>query len=163
MDGVKRHMARHASIVGPKFQSVLNRLESGLGGKGIAKPVHAARWVLCIVRRDAWNGEAYRRVSCEHGVRLTSAGAAHPCGHDPEDRHIRLAPTFPSQDELDDAMEVFVICAYLVSIRTQLRYNDPWTTEPKKLKRDTDASGSGGSILTISLQCVWVKFNEVRA
>ena len=61
------------------------------------------------------------RLAAEAGVKLTPAGAAFPYGKDPDDRHIRLAPTFPGLDELKQAMEVFTLCVQLATVRQQLR------------------------------------------
>ena len=54
------------------------------------------------------------------GVKLTPAGATFPHGKDPEDRNIRIAPSFPSLEEIERAMEVFVVCVQLASVRQRL-------------------------------------------
>jgi DNA-binding transcriptional MocR family regulator len=60
------------------------------------------------------------RLAGEAGVKLTPAGAPFPYGRDPEDRNIRLAPTFPSLEELDQAMGVFTLCVQLATARQKL-------------------------------------------
>lgn len=124
MDGIRAHMRRHAAILRPKFDCVLEHLEAALGGKGMAQWTRPEGGYF--VSYEGLPGTASRIVALagEHGVRLTPAGAAFPYRRDPEDRHIRLAPTFPTLAELDKAMEVFVACAELVSIRRLLGAND---------------------------------------
>ena len=61
------------------------------------------------------------RLAAEAGVRLTPAGAAFPYGEDSEDNHIRLAPSFPPLAEVDRAMEVFVTCVKLATVRSARR------------------------------------------
>ncbi|MFT5390109.1 MAG: DNA-binding transcriptional MocR family regulator [Gammaproteobacteria bacterium] len=123
LDGVRAHMHKHAAIVRPKFACVAHRLNEALGGKSMGS------WNTptggYFVSFDAPKGTASRIVALarEHGVKLTPAGAAFPYGNDPHDQHIRLAPTFPALDELDKAMQVFVACVELVSIRHALGSN----------------------------------------
>ena len=76
-----------------------------------------------FVSFDALPGLAREIVGLagEAGVKLTPAGAAFPYGHDPEDRNIRLAPSFPPLEEVDAAMRVFVGCVQLASARKRLR------------------------------------------
>jgi hypothetical protein len=57
------------------------------------------------------------RLAGEAGVKLTPAGATYPYGKDPQDRNIRIAPTVPTVDQVDIAMQVFVLCVKLASVR----------------------------------------------
>ena len=72
-------------------------------------------------RRDAYDAAAkVVELSADIGVKLTPAGATYPYGHDPEDRNIRIAPTFPSLEDLGLAMNVFVVCLELATINKML-------------------------------------------
>lgn len=106
------HMKKHAAIIKPKFDIVLNTLEQEMADLGIAnwsKPVGG----YFVSFNQA--GCAKRIVSLckEAGVVLTGAGASFPYGKDPQDENIRIAPTFPTEAELQKAMNVFVCAAQL--------------------------------------------------
>jgi aspartate/methionine/tyrosine aminotransferase len=116
--GIESHMKRHASIVRPKFDAVLEHLANGLDG--------VASWTRprggYFVSVDVPNGTAARvvRLAGEAGVKLTPAGSTFPLGHDPDDSNIRLAPTYPSLAELHQAMPVFVTAIKLAAVRQRL-------------------------------------------
>ncbi len=119
-DGIKAHMKKHAAIIQPKFSVVLYMLNKEIAPLGIGK------WVSpkggYFVSFDALDGCAKRIVSLakEAGVVMTGAGATYPYGNDPKDSNIRIAPTFPSVDELRQAMEIFCICVKLASVEKLL-------------------------------------------
>ena len=99
---------------------VQKHLEEGLGGKGMGSwhnPVGGY-----FVSFDSIRGLAMEiiRLAGEAGVKLTPAGATFPYGKDPDDKNIRLAPTFPSVEDLDQAMQVFVTCVQLASVQSRL-------------------------------------------
>ena len=113
--GMKEHMKKHAAIVRPKFEAVLDVLEKELGGLGLGtwtKPVGGY-----FISFETMEGCAKAVVEkCkEAGVVLTGAGATYPYKKDPRDSNIRLAPTFPSSEELSLATDLFVLCVKLVS------------------------------------------------
>ena len=118
--GIKAIMQKHADILRPKFDAVLKKLESNLKGQG------AGEWIKpgggYFMAYIANKGCAKRIVGLckEAGVIMTSAGATHPYGNDPEDRYIRIAPSFLSSAELDQAMEVFSTAAKLASVEAAL-------------------------------------------
>ena len=118
--GIRAQMDRHAAILRPKFDAVLDTLERELGGTG------AGTWVKpkggYFVTYIAAPGCAKRIVSLcrEAGVVLTAAGATHPYHKDPDDSYIRLAPSFPSPEELTAAMEVFCTAAKLALVEALL-------------------------------------------
>ena len=118
--GVLAHMRKHAEILRPKFAMVQKHLESELAGKGVGTWSNPKGGYF--VSFDALPGLAQEiiRLAGEAGVKLTPAGATYPYSHDPNDKTIRLAPTFPSVEDLDQAMQVFVICVQLASIRQRL-------------------------------------------
>lgn len=115
-EGMKEHMKRHAAILRPKFAAVLNTLEEKLGGKGIAA-WHTPRGGY-FVSVDLMTGTAKRTVQLlkEAGVTMTGAGATYPYGNDPKDSNLRIAPTYPSPAELQEAMNLFCICAEMAAL-----------------------------------------------
>lgn len=120
IDGMKAHMKKHAAIMRPKFEAVLEMLDRELSGLEIGS------WVKpnggYFISFDALEGCAKEIVSkCkEAGVTLTGAGATYPYKKDPKDSNIRLAPTFPTLEELTMATELFVLCVKLVSVEKLL-------------------------------------------
>ena len=119
-EGVHAHMEKHAAILRPKFEAVLNTLEQELGGLEIGswlKPLGGY-----FVAFDTLEGCAKRVVALckEAGVVMTPAGSTYPYMNDPQDTSIRIAPTLPSSDELKKACEVFVLCVKLASVEKLL-------------------------------------------
>ncbi len=114
--GVEAHMQKHAEILRPKFDAVLNAFEKNLGGKGIASWTNPNGGYF--ISLDVTEGCAKRTVALckEAGVTLTGAGATYPYGNDPEDKNIRIAPTFPSRDELCKAVEILCLCVEIAAI-----------------------------------------------
>ena len=123
MDAVHAHMVRHAGLLRPKFDCVRRRLEEGLGNLGTGRWTDPdGGYFVSFWTRPGLAKETVR-LAAGAGVRLTPAGAAFPYGEDPEDSHIRLAPSFPPVDEVDRAMEVFVTCVKLAAVRGARRAN----------------------------------------
>lgn len=120
IEGMKAHMQKHAAIMRPKFEAVLNVLDTELAGLGIGS------WTRpnggYFISFEAMEGCAKAIVNkCrEAGVVLTGAGATYPYKKDPKDSNIRLAPTFPSPEELSVATDLFVLCVKLVSVEKLL-------------------------------------------
>ena len=113
IEGVKSHMKLHAAILRPKFEAVLFALEEKLGGKGVAswhKP--NGGYFVSVNLMDGCAKETVRLLK-EAGVVMTPAGATYPYGRDPRDSNIRIAPTYPTLPELQQAMTLFCICAEL--------------------------------------------------
>jgi DNA-binding transcriptional MocR family regulator len=113
-------MQQHAAIIRPKFDCVIDQLEKGLGNRAMGRwNEPRGGYFVSFYTRPGLAGEVVR-LAAEAGVKLTPAGAAFPYGKDPEDSHIRLAPTFPAIGEVEQAMQVFVICVQLATLRRQL-------------------------------------------
>ena len=116
----KKHMLRHAEITRPKFELVLDKLEESFSG------LEMGTWIRpeggYFVSFDSLPGHAKEivRLASEAGVKLTPAGSTFPYGVDPEDKNIRLSPTFPPLADLSAAMEVFVNCVQLATLRQHL-------------------------------------------
>ncbi len=120
IDGIHAHMRKHADIIRPKFQAVDEILTRELSGLGIGSWVNPKGGYF--ISFDAMEGCAKKIVAkCkEAGVVMTGAGATFPYGKDPKDSNIRIAPTFPSLEELKQAAEIFALCAKLVSVEVLL-------------------------------------------
>lgn len=120
IDGIHAHMRKHADIIRPKFQAVDEILTRELSGLGIGSWVNPKGGYF--ISFDAMEGCAKKIVAkCkEAGVIMTGAGATFPYGKDPKDSNIRIAPTFPSLEELKQAAEIFVLCTKLVSVEALL-------------------------------------------
>jgi len=116
IDHMKEHMKKHAAILRPKFSIVLDTLQARLGGLGIAswhKPLGGY-----FISLDVEKGCAKRTVELcrQAGVKLTPAGATYPYGVDPDDSNIRIAPTFPPEQELQTAAELLCLCTRMATL-----------------------------------------------
>ena len=120
VDGIMAQMKKHADIMRPKFEAVLNALDKYFSENAIATWTHPKGGYFISV--NLLDGCAKRTVQlcAEAGVKLTDAGATFPYGNDPRDRNIRIAPTYPTLEELKDAAEVFCLCARLASLEKLL-------------------------------------------
>lgn len=113
-------MRRHAEILAPKFHAVLEGLEREIG------PLGFASWSRpkggYFISLDTMPGTARRALELcsQAGVTMTPAGATFPYGVDPEDRNIRIAPSFPPVAELEQAVEVLCTCLKLAAVEKLL-------------------------------------------
>ncbi len=118
--GIKEHMRKHAELIRPKFEAVINTLEKELGGLEIGQ------WTTpkggYFISFDSMEGcaKAIVEKTKEAGVVMTGAGATFPYGKDPKNSNIRIAPTLPSAEELAMAAEIFVLSVKLVSVEKLL-------------------------------------------
>ena len=116
--GLNAHMARHAELLRPKFERVEAILKEDLARSG------AGSWTEpkggYFISFDTLPGCAARTVElCKKaGVKFTPAGATWPCGRDPEDRNIRLAPSYASMEEIEAAVHLFTICVRLAALES---------------------------------------------
>lgn len=115
--GVRAQMAKQAAIVRPRFELVERTLTEGLGGLGIATWTHPKGGYFVSFEGPDGSAKATVAMMKELGVTLTSAGATWPYGKDPRDSNIRIAPTYPSLEDLGAALDVFVIVVKLVAAR----------------------------------------------
>lgn len=114
--GIEAHMKKHAAILKPKFDAVLDVLEKELAGCDIAlwsKP--KGGYFISIDTLPGCAQDVINKAAAA-GVKLTPAGATFPYGKDPENRNIRIAPSFPAASDVRTAMELVAICIQLVSI-----------------------------------------------
>ena len=120
INGLKEHMRKHAEFMRPKFEAVESVLEEELGGLGIGSWTEPKGGYF--ISFEAMDGCAKAIVAkCkEAGVKLTGAGATFPYGKDPKDSNIRIAPTFPTPEEMKQAADLFVLCVKLVSVEKLL-------------------------------------------
>lgn len=120
INGMKNHMKKHAEIIRPKFELVIKTLNEELGDLEIGTWTNPNGGYF--VSFNALDGCAKEIVGMckEAGVTLTGAGATYPYKKDPHDSNIRIAPTFPPIDELAKALEIFVLCVKLASVRKLL-------------------------------------------
>ena len=120
IEGIQAHMRKHAAFIRPKFEAVLAVLDKELGGLEIGE------WTRPLggyfISFDAMEGCAKAIVAkCkEAGVTMTGAGATFPYGKDPKDSNIRIAPTYPTAEEMAEAADLFVLCVKLVSVEQLL-------------------------------------------
>ncbi len=120
MDGIRAHMQKHRAIIYPRFELVWKTLEQELGGLGIADWTHPNGGYF--ISLNVLPGCAKRVVALckEAGVVLTGAGASFPYGIDPNDTNIRIAPTYPTLEELAKAAEVLCLCVKLAAVEKLL-------------------------------------------
>ncbi|MCI5821644.1 MAG: aminotransferase class I/II-fold pyridoxal phosphate-dependent enzyme [Lachnospiraceae bacterium] len=119
-DGIMKHMEKHAALLRPRFELVLNTLEKELSG------LDAGTWISpkggYFITFEAVEGCATRIVELakQAGVVLTPAGAPYPYGKDPKDSIIRIAPSYPTLEDLGLAAEVFTVCVKLATVEKYL-------------------------------------------
>ncbi len=115
LDGIKAHMKKHADIIRPKFQMVDELLKAEISSRGIGSWVNPMGGYFISFEALEGCAKAIVEKCKEAGVVLTGAGAPFPYKKDPKDSVIRIAPTYPSSEELKEAAEVFVTVVRLVS------------------------------------------------
>ncbi|MGB8943201.1 MAG: aminotransferase [Streptomyces sp.] len=113
-DGVRAHMERQRALLQPKFEAVARILEAELGGTGLARWTDPkGGYFVTLEVADGCAKEVVRRAA-DAGIVLTPAGATHPYGDDPRDATIRIAPSYPSLAELEQAIAGLAACVRLV-------------------------------------------------
>ena len=118
--GMKAHMRKHAALIRPKFRVILNALEQELTGLDIGTWTDPnGGYFISFNAMDGCAKEIVR-LCREAGVVLTGAGATYPYHNDPHDSNIRLAPTYPSLEELTQATEDLILCIKIASVEKLL-------------------------------------------
>ncbi|MBV9089105.1 MAG: aminotransferase class I/II-fold pyridoxal phosphate-dependent enzyme [Mycobacteriaceae bacterium] len=119
-DGVRLHMQRHQRVLAPKFTLALHILDDRLSESKIASWTEPKGGYF--ISLDVLPGTARRTIALakDAGIALTEAGAAFPYRKDPEDKNIRLAPTFPSMSDLAQAVDGLCTCALLSATESLL-------------------------------------------
>ena len=120
INGLNAHMKKHAEVLRPKFAAVLDTLEAELSGLEIGSWVKPRGGYFVSFNAMPGCAKAIVKMCKDLGVVMTGAGATFPYGKDPLDSNIRIAPTFPSIEEMAVAAKVFVLCVKLVSVKKLL-------------------------------------------
>ncbi|MCL4104246.1 UNVERIFIED_CONTAM: hypothetical protein GTU68_035108 [Idotea baltica] len=115
-----QHMAKHAEIIAPRFACVLDTLNSELSGTGMAQWTKPEGGYFISFNSLPGLAKHIVKLASDIGVKVTPAGATFPYGKDPTDSNIRLAPTYPSLQDVQAAMSAFVICVKLASVEQAL-------------------------------------------
>ncbi len=120
IDGLKVHMKKHADILRPKFDAVLSILDEELTGLGIGDWIRPRGGYFISFYAMPGCAKAIVKKCKDLGVVLTDAGATYPYGEDPDDSNIRIAPSFPTPEEMSEATKVFALCVKLASVEKLL-------------------------------------------
>lgn len=120
INGLNAHMKKHAELLRPKFAAVLDALDSEIAGLEIGTWIKPRGGYFISFNSMPGCAKAIVAMCKDLGVVMTGAGATFPYGKDPEDSNIRIAPTFPSVEEMAVAAKVFVLCVKLVSVNKLL-------------------------------------------
>ena len=113
-------MKKHADIIRPKFEAVIDSFEKELGGLGIARWTNPNGGYFISLYVMPGTAKEVGRLCKQAGVTLTNVGATYPYGVDPDDSNIRIAPTFPELCELKTALEVLCVCIKLAAVEKLL-------------------------------------------
>lgn len=116
LEGIQAHMKRHAAIIAPKFKIVLDAFESQLRENGLANWTTPNGGYFISLNTTGCSAKRVGELCKELGVVLTTVGATYPYGIDASDRNIRIAPTYPSVDDLKKAAEVLCLCIKLATL-----------------------------------------------
>ncbi len=119
-DSLTSHMQKHADIIKPRFASVLKHLEEAFSDNDLGEWESADGGYFISFDTQEGLAKTVVALAGEAGVKLTPAGATFPYGKDPQDSNIRIAPTVPSVEQVDEAMNVFVTCVKLATVRKAL-------------------------------------------
>ena len=115
-ESVAAHMNKHAELLRPRFERVLEIFDEDLGGTGIGTWTHPrGGYFISFTGLDGTAKETVAKAK-KAGVALTGAGATWPYGNDPHDSNIRIAPSFPSIEELEQAARIFTVCARMTAL-----------------------------------------------
>lgn len=119
-DGIREHMKKHAAILRPRFEAVLDAFEKQLAGREIAAWTKPTGGYFISLDVTAGSAKRVYELCLGAGVKLTNVGATFPYGKDPKDSNLRIAPSYPPLDELKKAAEVLCLCVKLAAIEVAL-------------------------------------------
>lgn len=117
VQALKDEMKKHAEILRPKFEAVLEILEKELGGLGIASWHKPNGGYFISLNVNTGSAKYAGQLCREAGLTLTGVGATFPYKNDPDDRNIRIAPSYPSEDELRTSAELLCVAVKLAAAK----------------------------------------------
>ncbi len=117
---LRSHMKKHAAIIKPRFACVLSHLQEAFGSNDLGNWESAEGGYFISFDSKPGLAKEIVKLAGDAGVKLTPAGATFPYGKDPNDSNIRIAPTVPTVEEVDEAMKVLVCCVKLASVKQAL-------------------------------------------
>lgn len=120
LNGIEAHMKKHADIIAPKFNIVINKLETEISPLGIGEWRNAKGGYFISYNTVIGSAKRVGELCKEAGLVLTTVGATYPYGIDPNDRNIRIAPTYPSAEDLSKAMDIFCLCVKISAVEALL-------------------------------------------
>ena len=120
LGGIKAHMEKHAALMKPRFDTVHKHLIQGLADTDMGSWTEPDGGYFVSFDSRPGLAKTIVALAADLGVKLTPAGATWPYGDDPQDSNIRIAPTFATLEDVDAAMEAFVVCVKLASVRPLL-------------------------------------------
>lgn len=120
VEDVKKHMKRHAAILRPKFEAVLSELEKQLSGTGVARWTSPRGGYFISLYVLSGCAKRVEQLCANAGMILTPAGATYPYGRDPEDSNLRIAPSYPSVDEIEKASRLLALAVRYAALEKLL-------------------------------------------
>ncbi|MGH1470943.1 MAG: aminotransferase class I/II-fold pyridoxal phosphate-dependent enzyme [Cellvibrionaceae bacterium] len=120
-NAIRKLMKKHAALLQPRFDMVLTKLSAAFNNTdlGYFESPQGGYFISFDAHKHC--AKAIVKLAAEAGVKLTPAGATFPYGNDPEDKNIRIAPSVPSVDEISKAMDVFIVCVKLASVKQRIK------------------------------------------
>ncbi len=119
-DGIREHMKKHAALLRPKFETVLNAFNTHLKPLGISEWSEPKGGYFISLSITAGSAKRVYQLAKDAGVTLTPAGAPFPYGIDPEDKILRIAPSYPTIPELSAAVDILCLCVKMSAVESYL-------------------------------------------
>lgn len=119
-DGIRAHMKKHAEILRPRFEAVINAFERELEGRDMATWTKPTGGYFISLDMKCGSAKRVYELCLSAGMKLTEAGATFPYGKDPKDSNLRIAPSYPPLRELRKAAQVLCLCVKLASVEKAL-------------------------------------------